>query len=163
VRRAASAALAVGALLVVGCGADDEPSRPAAWDGKPVAVQHPEIPGDDLVTGRVRNHTDHDLVLDSERARVLDANGRRVHASLSFAAAYTHDLYPPADGPVDGPKENPRFARERTGLAATIRPGETHPLTIAWHRRDGRPVRVDLGGLSLDLPQPVEPGASPAR
>ena len=155
--RARRAALAFAAAVVVaGCGQDDA-KDPVAWDTKPVAVVHPEIPGDDLITGRIRNDTDHDHVLDSERARVLDANGRRVRASLSFAAAYTHDLYPPADGP----KEQPRFARERTGAAATIKPGETHPLTIAWHRRDGRPVRVDLGGLSLELPTPVPPRPPP--
>jgi hypothetical protein len=148
----ACAALAVPA----GCGSDAA-HDPVAWDEKPVAVVHPEIPGDDLITGRIRNDTDHDLVLDSERVRVLDANARPVRASVSFAAAYTHDLYPPADGP----REQPRFARERTGLAATIRPGETHPLTIAWHRRDGRPVRVDLGGLSLELPATAPPGARP--
>ena len=150
--RARRTALAVCALLSLplGCGSDEPERDPVAWDGKPVAVRHPEIPGDDLVTGRIRNNTDRDLVLDSERARVLDARGRRVRVSLSFAAGYTHDLYPPAEGP----KENPRFARERTGAAATIPPGETHPLTIAWHRRDGHPVRVDLGGLSLPLPSP---------
>ena len=151
-RRARRAALAACALLALplGCGDDEPAGAPVAWDGKPVAVQHPEIPADDLVTGRIRNNTDHDLVLDSERARVLDARGRRVHATLTFAAGYTHDLYPPADGP----KENPRFARERTGAAATIPPGETHALTIAWHRRDGHPVRVDLGGVSLTVPSP---------
>lgn len=152
-RRLTSAVAACAALAAVGCGGND-PEEPVAWDGTPVVVVHPEIPGDGLVTGRIRNETGHDLVLDGTRARLLDANGRRVRASVTYAAAYTHDLYPPADGP----KENPRRARERTGEAATIKPGDTHPLTIAWHRRDGRPVRIDLGGLSLPVPEPAPPG-----
>jgi hypothetical protein len=93
-------------------------------------------------------------VLDTARARLLDGRGRQVRASISFAAGYTHDLYPPGDAAGDSPAEDPRSARERTGLAATIPPGETRPLTIAWHRRDGRPARVDLGDVSLSVPAP---------
>jgi hypothetical protein len=79
---------------------------------------------------------------------VLDASGRQVRATVRFAAGVTHSLYPPRDAP----HENPRQQQERLGDAATIAPGESAPLTIAWHVRDGTPVRVDFGRASLPLP-----------
>jgi hypothetical protein len=150
VTRPRRGALAVAAVAVAGCGgsADSEPR--AAWVGKPVVVRHPELPGDELATGRVVNRSTEVLRVDAAAVRVLDADGRRVRATVRFAAGYSHGLYPPRDAP----RENPRFLRERLGDAATVRPGRSVPLTVAWHRR-GRaaaPVRIDLGAASLPLP-----------
>jgi hypothetical protein len=146
------AAAAVAALVAAaspGCGDDD--GAALAWDVTPQVVRHPEIPNDVLATGRIRNDSDDELRLDTEDARVIDANGRPLEATVRFAAGYTHALYPPGDAP----RETPRKQRERLGDAATIRPGATAPLTAAWHRRrDARAVRIEIGDESLALPAP---------
>lgn len=147
-RRGLAAALLAAALLA-GCGDSDDDGQALAWDGSPRVVRHPELPGDVLATGRVRNGSDDELRLDTGDVRVLDSAGRPLRASVTFAAGYSHSLYPPRDAP----KENPRAEAERLGRAATIEPGDPVPLTAAWNRpRTGRAVRIEVGDESLDLP-----------
>jgi hypothetical protein len=147
-----AAALATTALLITpllaGCGGGDAGPK-LAWDGRPQVVRHPEIPGDVLVTARVRNESDAELRLDASDVRVVDSSGRPIRAAATFAAGYSHSLYPPRDAP----RETPRAESERLGRAATVAPGEAVPLTVAWHRpRDGRAVRIEVGGEELALP-----------
>ncbi|HEX8054268.1 MAG TPA: hypothetical protein VF517_14865 [Thermoleophilaceae bacterium] len=146
----ALAAVALVVLPLVGCG-DDEGAA-LGWAVEPRVVQHPEIPGDLLVTGAVRNETDDELRLDSEDARVIGSDGRALRATVRFAAGYSHSLYPPRDAP----RETPRQERERLGAAATIPPGGTAPLTAAWHRPRGgvRAVRIEIGDESVPLRGP---------
>lgn len=40
----------------------------------------------------------------------------------------------------------------RTGRIAFLRPGETVPLTVAWHAKDGAPAVVDYGEGALRVP-----------
>ena len=151
-RRGAAAALAA-VMLLAGCGGDDDDGGAAAvrWEERPRVVRHPEIPGDVLVTGRVRNDSGSEVRLDAAAVRVLDGAGRPLRASVTFAAGYSHSLYPPRDAP----RETPRQERERLGAAATIAPGDAVPLTAAWHRpRAGRAVRIEVGEESLELPAP---------
>ena len=120
-----------------------------AWEGQPKVATHPEIPGDVLVTARVRNQSEAALALDSGDVRVIDADGKPIRAAATFAAGYSHSLYPPRDAP----QETPRQELERLGGAATIEPGKAVPLTVAWHRpRKGRAVRIELGEDELPLP-----------
>ena len=146
----AAAVLAAGAAG--GCG-DDDDGGGLAWERPPDVVRHPEIPGDVLATGRVRNGSDDELRLDAEDARVIGSDGRPLDATVRFAAGYSHSLYPPGDAP----RETPRQERERLGAAATIEPGDSAPLTAAWHRPGGgrRAVRIEVGGESLPLPAPA--------
>lgn len=139
------AALAVALALLAGCGGD---GPEVAWEGEPRVVRHPEIAGDMLVVARVRNETDSDLRLEAAGVRVLDEDGRPLRAGVTFAVGYSQSLYPPRDAP----REAPRAEAERLGRAATVPPGGSAPLTIGWHRRDGRAARVELGGESLELP-----------
>jgi hypothetical protein len=153
VRRTAAAGLAALALAGVagGCGGGDEAnSAKAAWVGTPAVAPHPEIPTDRIATGRIRNDGGSELKLFVNQARVLDARGTPVRATVRFAAGVTHSLYPPRDGP----KENPLQQQERLGDAALIPPGETAPLTIAWHAgtADRKPVKVDLGPVQVPIP-----------
>jgi hypothetical protein len=136
--------------LVVGCGDDD--GAALGWAVEPRVVAHPEIPGDLIVTGAVRNETDEELRLDSEDARVVGSDGRALRATVRFAAGYSHSLYPPRDAP----RETPREERERLGAAATIPPGGSAPLTAAWHRPRGgvRAVRIEIGDESVPLRGP---------
>lgn len=152
-RRPAVASVAALALATVagGSGADEEGPAKAAWDGTPIVAPHPELPRDRIATGRIRNEGGSELRLSAGQARVLDARGRPVKATVRFAAGTTHALYPPREAP----KENPRAQQERLGDAATLAAGETAPLTIAWHAAKGAaaPVRVDLGPVDVPLPQ----------
>lgn len=147
-RGAAAALIAAAALAGCGGGGDDGPA--VAWEGKPNVARHPEIPGDVLVTARVRNESDSELRLDAADVRVIDAAGRPIRAAATFAAGYSHSLYPPRDAP----RETPRAESERLGRAATLAPDETVPLTVAWHRPrgGGRAARIELGGERLPLP-----------
>ena len=151
-RRSAAAglvALALTAAGVSGCGDDAKSAAPAvSWDGAPAVAPHPELPGDRIATGRMRNDSGEALKLDVASARLLDASGHQLRSTVRFAAGVTHSLYPPRDAP----RETPRQMQERLGDAATIEPGKSAPLTIAWHARDGTPVRVDFGRASLALP-----------
>jgi hypothetical protein len=152
-RRLAAAGLATLALAAASGGCGDSDAAPTdsrtTWDGAPVVAPHPELPGDRIATGRVRNDGDDELRLDVRDARLLDASGRPLRATVRFAMSATHPLYPPRDAP----RENPREQQERLGDAATIEPGESAPLTIAWHAADGQPARVDLGPVTLPLPR----------
>jgi hypothetical protein len=147
VRRAAAAAAAL-ALATAGAGCGQEESRAIAWADEPVVAPHPELPDDRIATGKLRNDGDDELRLTAADARVVDGEGRPLRASVTFAAGATHALYPPREAP----KDNPRTQQERLGYVATIPPGKSVPLTIAWHARDGMADRIDFGVLSLDLP-----------
>jgi hypothetical protein len=142
-RRAALGALAL--ALVAGCG-DDGGGAQVAWDGKPTVATHPELPGDRIATGKLRNDGDDELRLDVATAKVVDERGKPVKATVAFAAGAGHSLYPPRDAP----REEPRKQQERLGFAATIPPGKSVPLTVAWHTAD-RAVRVDFGPASVPL------------
>jgi hypothetical protein len=141
-------ALALAAVAGCGSGAADAPK--AAWDGAPAVAPHPEIPTDRIATGRIKNEGGEELRLSVVQAQALDAHGTPVRATIRFAAGVTHALYPPRDGPL----ENPRRQQERLGDAATIEPGGSAPLTVAWHAgtADRVPVKVDLGPVDVPLP-----------
>ena len=112
-------------------------------------VRHPELPGDVLVTARVRNESGEELRLDAADVRVVGSDGRPIRAAATFAAGYSHSLYPPRDAP----RETPRAEAERLGRAATVAPGDAVPLTVAWHRpRGAQAARIELGGEELALP-----------
>ena len=149
-RTAAASLAALAVAAVAGCGDDGGGAAKASWDGRPIVAPHPELPRDRIATGRVRNDGGEELRLSVAQAKVVDAEGRPVQATVRFAAGTTHALYPPREAP----RENPREQQERLGDAATIPPGESSPLTIAWHAAGaGRePVRVDLGPVDVPLP-----------
>ena len=144
-RRAAAAALAT--LALAGCGGGEE-GPAVAWEDEPRVARHPELPGDVLATARLRNDSGDELRLDAADVRVVDASGRSLRASVTFAAGYSHSLYPPRDAPG----ETPRRESERLGRAVALEPGAAAPLTLAWHARDGRAARVEVGDESLPLP-----------
>ena len=111
---------------------------------------HPEIAGDRIATGKLRNESGEEVRLTISDAKVLDERGQPLRATVSFAAGATHALYPPREPPRE---KDPRKQQERLGFAATIPPGKSVPLTVAWHARDGVAARVDLGSnLAVHLP-----------
>ena len=143
-----AAAVLAAALVLAACGQDSGSGPAVAWDGDPIVAPHPELPGDRVATGKLRNESDDELRLAIRDAKVLDDRGRPLRATVTFAAGATHSLYSPREAPA----EDPRAQQERLGYAATIEPGRSVPLTVAWHAKDGPAERVDLGPVSIDLP-----------
>jgi hypothetical protein len=145
-----AAGLAAVALLLAACGGGGDQEPRVAWAGDPQVAAHPDLPDDRLMTARIRNDGSAELRLDSEDARLLDADGREVRSTVRFSAGYSHSLYPPRDAPAESPREE----RERLGAAATIPVDGTAPLTVAWHAPRGaaEPRTLDLGPVALSLP-----------
>lgn len=150
-RRGAAALVAAAALAGCGGGGGGDDGPPVAWDGEPRVARHPELPGDTLVTARVRNESGGVLRLEADTVRVYGADGNPIPAAATFAAGYSHSLYPPRDAP----RETPSAESERLGRAATLDADESVPITVAWHRpRSSRSqaTRIEVGGVDLPLP-----------
>jgi hypothetical protein len=127
------------------------PGPGLAWEERPQLIRPAELPDDRILAGRLHNGTLRELRLDAGEARLVDADGRRVAGTVSFAAGFVHGLYSPRRAPKEA---MPEFERRRLGTLAVLRAGDTVPLTLSWRLRDGAraPVRLELGTLGLALP-----------
>jgi hypothetical protein len=141
-RRVAAALIAaalMGAVLLALPGGEDR-AGPLEWSGEADVITHPKLPGDRVLTARLRNDGLHPLRVDIGDVRLLDGDGRPVEAMPVFVEAFGKSL------------RVRDTELQRTGRIAVLAPGENVPLTIAWHVRDGDPVRVDYGRGWLALP-----------
>jgi len=145
----------VGGLLLLG--ERDETAPRAAdgtvrlvWKAKPLLIRVPALPGDSILTGRVRNTSLRPVDLAADRIEVVDARGRPLKSSARFLQGFVHGLSSWSEG-VPGSK----FERTRLGKIATVKPGQDLPLTLSWRVPQGRsePVEVRFGGGSLSLPR----------
>jgi hypothetical protein len=145
----------VGGLLLLGAG--DEGTTQAAtdharlvWKDKPTLITVPSLPRDRILTGQLRNASLRAVDLDTERVRILDAGGRSLRSTVMFSQHFSHGLYPWSWHVRGGKSE-----RTRTGKIATIKPGQTVPLTLSWRVPEGRaePVEVRFNGGTLSLPR----------
>ncbi len=121
---------------------------PLEWSGKSDVFTHPTLPGDRVLTAKLRNDGLHPLRVDIGEVRLLTADGREVASTPVFLQAFGKSLW--AAG--RGPEQVPDTELLRTGRIALLKPGEEVPLTVAWHAADGDPARVDYGRGSLALP-----------
>jgi hypothetical protein len=144
-RRAAMALVL--ALAAAGCGSGGA-SGPLGWSGAAETFTHPTLPGDRVLTGRLRNEGLRRVRVDIGDVRVLDADGEPVPAAPVFLQTFGKSLWSPGRGPETIPDSE----LLRTGRIALLRPGDEVPFTVAWHARDGEPARVDWGGGSLEVP-----------
>jgi hypothetical protein len=145
----------VGALLLLGA---DNPgaARTATgtarleWKEKPTLILVPSLPRDRILTGQLRNASLRPVDLDTEGARIVDAQGRELRSTALFSQHFSHGLYP-WSWHVKGSK----FERRRIGRIATIKPGEAVPVTLSWRVPAGgsEPVEVRFDGGSLSLPR----------
>ena len=155
--------LALGVLLLAGVGTllllgDGDPGTTRAatgtarlqWKEKPSLILVPSLPRDRILTGQLRNASLHAVDLDTERVRIVDSKGRALRSTARFAQHFSHGLYP-WSWHVKGSK----FERTRIGKIATIRPGQSVPLTLSWRVPAGgsEPVEVRFDGGSLSLPR----------
>jgi hypothetical protein len=141
---AAAAAVFVGLSTLGG----DARSGPLDWSGDAEVFTHPTLPEDRVLSATLRNDGAHPVRVDIGDVRLLDASGRPVEAMPVFLETSGKSLW--AAG--RGPSQVADSELQRTGRIAVLRPGEEVPLTVAWHARDGEPVRVDYGRGSLALP-----------
>jgi hypothetical protein len=149
-RRRAVALVLVGAAVILGMssvGGDDR-SGPLTWSGHGEVFTHPTLPGDRVLTAKLRNDGLHPMRVDIGDVRLLDASGREVMSTPVFLQTFGRSLW--AAG--RGPQQVPDSELQRTGRIAVLRPGEEVPLTVAWHVKDGDPVRVDYKRGWLSLP-----------
>jgi hypothetical protein len=143
---AAAVATAVFAALTSLGGGDRV--GPLAWSGDADVFTHPTLPGDRVLTARLRNDGLHPLRVDIGDVRLLTADGREVASTPVFLQAFGKSLWAAGRGPV----QEPDTELQRTGRIALLEPGQEVPLTVAWRTRDGEPARLDYGRGSLSLP-----------
>lgn len=143
--------MAVGiAGFALGDGTDGggEPG-PLAWRAEPRVVVPERLPSDRILTGRVRNDSLERVRIRAGDVAPVDAEGREVQGTATFAESFLHGLHPPTREPPRLPESELR----RTGRLAVIEPGRTARLTVSWRIEGGRrPVRVDYGQGSLPIP-----------
>jgi hypothetical protein len=142
------ATLALLAVLAATAFRGPDRTGPLAWSGKTELFTHPTLPGDRILTGTLHNDGLHPLRVDIGDVRVLGSDGMAVPSSPVFLQTFGKTLW--AAG--RGPQTVPDTELQRTGRITMLRPGEEVPLTIAWHAKDGTPIRVDYGDGSLRIP-----------
>jgi hypothetical protein len=121
---------------------------PLTWTGHDMVFTHPTIPGDRVLTGKLKNSSTHTLRVDIGDVRLLTSGGEVVPSNPVFLQTFGKSLW--AAG--RGPQEVPDSELLRTGRITLLSPGEEVPITIAWHAKDGTPARVDYKAGSLSMP-----------
>ncbi len=153
IRLAAAAAIFVAVAVtatVLLTGSSSGDAGKLSWKGE-VQVFASGVPTDEILYTQVENTSLRDVDLDVEEVEVYGADGKPVRASARFLAAFAHGIFPWSQKP--DPLGD--FERRRLGEVATIKPGQSVPLTLAWRLPEGaeRPARVDLGPADLEIPR----------
>ena len=144
---AAATAIVAVALLTGSWGGD---AQTLEWQGR-VEVFDSGVATDEILYSKVRNASLRDVDLDVEDVKVYGRDDKPVQASVRFLAAFAHGLFPWSQKP--DPLGD--FERRRLGEIATLKPGQSIPITLAWRVPKGtpRPGRVDLGPAELKIPR----------
>jgi hypothetical protein len=142
------ATLAVVAVIAFAGMGSDGRAGPLGWKGDAQVFTHPTIKDDRVLTGTLRNDGTHTIKVDIGDVRLVDGDGKAVPSAPVFLKTFGKSLW--AAG--RGPQTVPDTELQRTGRIALLSPGEEVPLTVAWHKKDGSPVRVEYGDGSLSMP-----------
>ena len=145
---AVAATLATAAFLALSSMGGSDRVGPLDWSGDAEVFTHPTLPGDRVLSAKLRNDGLHPLRVDIGEVRLLAADGSEVASTPVFLETFGKTLWAAGRGPVQVPDTE----LQRTGRIALLKPGQEVPLTVAWHAADGQPVRVDYGRGSLALP-----------
>jgi hypothetical protein len=143
-----AAAVAAAVLVALSSLGGDARIGPLDWSGDAEVFTHPTLREDRVLSATLRNDGVHPLRVDICDVRLLDADGKVVESMPVFLETFGKSLWAAGRGPAQVPDTE----LQRTGRIAVLRPGEEIPLTVAWHDRDGEPVRVDYGRGSLAMP-----------
>jgi hypothetical protein len=148
-RRAIGLAGAAAAVALAACGGgEDARSGALLWADGPRTARTQLTPKDRIVGGTIRNDSLRPLDLVTAGMRLVDEDGRRVKASITFQLAPGHTLWP--TGRVN---LLPAGEQLRLGMRARLKPGDETPFVVAWRSAPGArpPVRVEYDGGSLPL------------
>jgi hypothetical protein len=137
-------------LLSAGCG-DDGDEAALAWGAPPKVRTPPNLKGDRVLRGLIRNDTDKPVRVTADDVRVLAGDGKRLPAAATFIAGYAHRLYPP----TREPRNIPESERERLGDVALIQPGQQASVTVSWRLRgeSDRAAAIDFGAGKIAVPR----------
>lgn len=145
----------MGSTLAAGCGGDSaKGSGELRWDKRPRVIVPPDLPGDRIMTGTVRNYSLKPIYVVARQVRLRTAKGRYVKGAVMLLSSFLHGLYSPTQ--YKDPRDAGGFEASRTGAAINLGPGQTMPLTVSWHQPDisVRPARIEYGGgESLPVPR----------
>jgi hypothetical protein len=152
VRRAALLLLVASLHAAAGCGGGGDGaaqggSGPLVWTEPPLRFTPETLPGDSIVTGKLRNEGLRRLRVDLPDLRVRDADGDDVAAQPIFLQTFGKSLWSPGRGP----EQLPESELLRTGRIAWLDPGETVPFTVAWRGR-AAPTRIEYDGGWVPVP-----------
>lgn len=145
---ALAAAIAIASVVAVAGGSGGGAEAGLAWSGK-VQVIDSTIATDRILYTKLENTSLEDIDLVAKDVKVLDARGREVRSSASFLAAFAHGIYSWSMEGEAGDSE-----RRRLGQIATVKPGQSVPITLAWSVPEGgeQPAKVDFGPADVALP-----------
>lgn len=118
----------------------------------PVLRTPPNLPNDRVLSGRIHNGGLRRTRLIPRDLTLVDAHGKVVPSSAIFLSGYLHELYPPTREPSAGLSD---VERRRIGRLATLSPGQTVAVTIAWRLKPGQdpPKTAQVkGGSTLPIP-----------
>ena len=106
---------------------------------------------DRVLSGRIKNASDGAVELEAADLTVRDAEGRPMDGTGIYLATFAHGLYPPSREPKDAGEGE----RRRTGREASIDPGRSVAVTVAWREPRGaaRAVAIDYGPGTLPIPR----------
>ena len=151
-----AAALAVALLGVARAGGGDRETPrtgPLRWTGKVHAFQHPTLPTDHVVTGKVRLDGLEPLrVVARSEITAVAADGTELPTSAVFTQTFGHGLFDPTRMPE---ARLPERELMRIGDVGRLEPGDALPLTVSWRQEDGAPAaaRLVYPGGSLEIPR----------
>jgi hypothetical protein len=130
---------ALAALVAAGCSSSPgNGSGPLVWAAPPLEFTPETLPGERILTGRLRNEGLRRLRVDLPDLRIRDASGADVAAQPIFLQTFGRSLWSPGRGP----EQLPETELLRTGRIAWLEPGEAVPFTLAW-RRPAAPARIE--------------------
>jgi hypothetical protein len=139
------------ALATAGCGRKVGQGRASlSWAKRPQVNRVGDLPRDRVLVGVVRNDSFGELDLRAADLRVRDREGRALRTSGRYLASFVHGLY----GAFQQPSSLPVQEQRRLGLIASIAPGGSTTLWIAYRLAPGTklPLRVDYGSGELTVP-----------
>lgn len=145
-------------VLVRSPSAVDDPSgsdrfrAQLAWKETPRIIRVEGLPRDRVLTGRLANESRRPAELSVDHVTVVDAEGGKVKSSVRFLSAFAHGLFSAESINLYG--QPGARERRRLGEIATLKSGDSIPITLSWRVPKGaaKPVRVDFGGSSVKLP-----------
>ncbi len=152
----ALAAVTAGAAGCGGGGSAGAASAKLAWVETPIVFQPQGRPTDRVVLAKVRNASGEPVSLEAGKVVVRDASGKVLASSARYIAGYGHGLY----GAFQKPDPLPPDELRRMGIAVTLKPGASAPISLAWRLTpDAKgPATVDWGAGTLPLPARSRPG-----